>query len=106
MRERPPGSGRWQPRAFVGVDELTGKPLQVTKTFVGTEAKAKVALGRFVTGVADGKFEPNNATVGQLLDKWLKASAVSQRPRTREENRRKIEHRIRPVLGSVRLNKL
>ena len=44
MRERPPGSGRWQLRVFAGVDELTGKPRQVTKTFVGTEAKARVAL--------------------------------------------------------------
>src|SRR5580704_11948255 len=90
MRERPVGSGRWQLRAFAGVDELTGKPRQVTKTFVGTEAKAKVALGRFVTEVADDKFEPNTATLGQLLDKWLEAATVSQRPRTLEENRRKI----------------
>ena len=54
----------------------------------------------------DGKFEPTTATVGELLDKWLEAATVSQRPRTLEENRRKIEHRIRPKLGSVRLNKL
>jgi integrase len=106
MRERPVGSGRWQLRAFAGVDELTGTPRQVTKTFVGTEAKAKVALAKFVTDVNDGKFEPSTATVGELLDKWLEAGATSQRPRTLEENRRKIEHRIRPVLGSVKLNKL
>jgi integrase len=106
MRERPLGSGRWQLRAFAGFDELTGTPRQVTKTFVGTEAKAKVALGKFVADVNDGKFEPTTATVGELLDKWLEAATVSQRPRTLEENRRKIEHRILPVLGSVRLNKL
>jgi integrase len=106
MRERPPGSGRWQLRAFAGVDELTGEPRQVTKTFVGTEAKAKVALGKFVSDVNDGKFEPSTATVGEVLDKWLEAATVSQRPRTLEENRRKIDHRIRPVLGSLRLNKL
>lgn len=106
MRERPVGSGRWQLRAFAGFDELTGSPRQVTKTFVGTEAKAKVALGKFVADVNDGRFEPTTATVGELLDKWLEAATVSQRPRTLEENRRKIENRIRPVLGSVRLNKL
>ena len=54
----------------------------------------------------DGKFEPTTATVGQLLDKWLEAATVSQRPRTLEENRRKIEHRIRPELGQRPLNKL
>jgi integrase len=106
MRERPPGCGRWQLRAFAGVDELTGKPRQVTKTFIGTEAKARVALGRFVNEVTDGKFEPSTATVGEVLEKWLDAATVSQRPRTLEENRRKIEHRICPVLGKVKLNRL
>ena len=106
MRERPPGSGRWQLRAFAGVDELTGKPRQVTKTFVGTEAKARVALARFVTEVNDGRIEPITATVGQLLDEWLDAASVTQRPRTLEENRRKVDHRVRPKLGSVKLSKL
>jgi integrase len=106
MRERPPGSGRWQLRAFAGVHELAGTPRQVTKTFIGTEAKAKVALAKFVSDVNDGKFEPSTATVGELLDRWLEAANVSQRPRTLEENRRKIEHRIRPVLGDIRVNKL
>ena len=78
----------------------------MTRTFVGTESKAKVALAKFVTDVDEGKFEPNTATVGELLDKWLEQATVTQRPRTLEENRRKVEHRIRPKLGNVRLNKL
>ncbi len=106
MRERPVGSGRWQLRAFAGADEVSGKPRQVTKTFVGTESKVRVALAKFVTEVNDGKVEPTTATVGQLLDEWLAAATVTQRPRTLEENRRKIDHRIRPKLGSVKLNKL
>lgn len=106
MRERPTGSGHWQLRVFLGTDAVTGKPRQVTRTFRGTKAKAKVELGRFVTEVADGKFDKTTATVGQLLDAWLEQVASSQRPRTLEENRRKIDHRIRPVLGSQRLAKL
>ena len=56
--------------------------------------------GKFVTEVNDGRIEPITATVGQLLDEWLEAASVTQRPRTLEENRRKINHRIRPKLGS------
>jgi integrase len=106
LRERPTGSGHWQLRVFLGPDPVTGKPLQVTRTYRGTEAKAKVALGRFATEVGDGKFNRTTATVGQLLDQWLEITAASQRPRTLYENRRKIEARIRPVLGAVRLDKL
>src|ERR1017187_899412 len=106
LRERPEGSGKWQLRAFAGPDPVTGKPRQSTRTFTGTEAKAKVALGKFVTEVNDGKYTGTTATVGQLLDRWLEVTEASQRPRTAYENRRKIEARIRPTLGSIRLNKL
>jgi integrase len=106
LRERPVGSGHWQMRAFRGPDPVSGKPRQVTKMFIGTEAKAKVALGTFVSDVGKGKYTGTTATVGQLLDRWLEVSESSQRPRTVYENRRKIEARIRPTLGDIKLSKL
>ena len=106
IRERPPGSGRWQFRAFTGADPLTGRPHQITRTFSGTEDAAKRALRKLVREAEDGKFSTTTATVGQLLDKWLEAGAVKQRPRTLYENKSKIDHRIRPLLGKVRLDKL
>jgi integrase len=106
MRERPPGSGHWELRAFIGRDPITGKPKQATRTFVGGERAAAKALGALVAEVDAGKFKPTTATVGQLLDQWLEAGRTSQRPRTLQENERKIEKRIRPALGDVRLSKL
>ncbi|MGA2837016.1 MAG: site-specific integrase [Acidimicrobiales bacterium] len=104
MRERSPG--HWELRAFSGRDPITGKPKQATRTFVGGERAAAKALGALVTEVDEGKFKPKTATVGQLLDQWLEAGRTSQRPRTLQENQRKIDKRIRPALGDVRLNKL
>jgi len=57
-----------------------------------------------VAEVDGGKFSRSSVTVGQLLDKWMEVS--NQRPRTAYENRRKIDGRIRPALGKVRLDKL
>jgi hypothetical protein len=85
---------------------VTGKPRQATRTFVGGERAAAKALGALVAEVERGKFNRTTATVGQLLDKWLEHVEPAQRPRTMYESRRKIEHRIRPVLGDVRLDKL
>jgi integrase len=104
MRERSPG--HWELRAFTGSDPVTGRPRQATRTFHGTEKEAGKALSQLVSEVEHGKFDRTSATVGQLLDKWLEAAESSQRPRTLYENKRKIEGRIRPVLGSVRLDKL
>jgi len=104
MRERSPG--HWELRAFTGRDPVTGKPRQATRTFHGTEKEAGKALSQLVSEVEADTFDRTSATVGQLLDKWLEAVETNQRPRTLYENKRKIEGRIRPVLGSVRLDKL
>ena len=104
MRERSPG--HWQLRAYVGSDPVTGKPRQVTRTFKGGERAAAKALAALVTEVEAGKFSRTTATVSQLLDKWLEAGEWSQRPRTLYENRRKIDGRIRPILGHIHLAEL
>ncbi len=104
MRERSPG--HWQLRAYAGRDPLSGKPRQVTRTFEGGERSAAKALAALVTEVEVGKFNRTTTTVGQLLDKWLEAAEWTQRPRTRYENRSKIEGRIRPTLGHIRLSEL
>jgi integrase len=104
IRER--SEGHWELRAFAGRDPVTKKPRQATRTFVGGERAAAKALAALVTEVESGKFKRTKATVGQLLDKWLEVGEASHRPRTVYENRRKIEARIRPLLGDVRLDKL
>jgi hypothetical protein len=78
----------------------------VAQTFHGGERAAAKALAALVANVEAGKFDRTSATVGQLLDRWLDHSEPAQRPRTIYENRRKIEGRLRPVLGHVRLDRL
>jgi integrase len=105
MRERSPG--RWQLRAFAGPDPVTGKPRQIARSFKGTEKQAGKELAKLVDEVEAGKYTGTTATVGQLLDRWLEVGeGQRQRPRTAYENRRKIEARIRPKLGHIKLSKL
>ena len=104
MRER--SQGHWELRAFIGPDPVSGKPRQATRSFKGTEYAASKALGKLVAEVEAGKFNRTSATVAQLLDKWLEMAESIQRPRTLYENRRKIEGRIKPVLGNIRLDRL
>jgi integrase len=105
MRERSLGS--WQLRAFAGADPATGKPRQFSRTFHGGQRAAKKALATLVAEVDAGRFRSTSQrTVSHLLDAWLEASQSSQRPRTIYENRSKIEKRLRPRLGHIRLDKL
>ena len=104
MRERSPG--HWQLRAYVGRDPVSGKPRQVTRTFAGGERAAAKALAALVAEAETDGFKRTAATVSQLLDKWLEVGEWSQRPRTLYENRRKVDGRIRPILGQIRLAEL
>ncbi len=106
MRERPPGSGRWQLRAFAGIDPTNGRPRQVAKTFVGNAAAAERALRSFASEAEAGKVDRSRSTLGQLLDRWLEQIEPTHRPKTVHEYRRWIDARIRPALGEIRLNRL
>ncbi|MGD0322058.1 MAG: site-specific integrase [Acidimicrobiales bacterium] len=106
LTERRPGT--WRLRAYAGRDPITDNPIQITRTFVGSPTAARKALAKLVTEVEAGKFDRTKVTVGQLLDRWLAhIEAVGKaRPKTVCEYRRKIDGRIRPALGDVRLNRL
>jgi integrase len=106
MSERPPGSGVWRLRVYLGRDPLTGQPVQRQETFRGNETAARKALAALVTKAEKGKFDRSNATVGQLLDRWLEHITPIRRPSTIAGYRAKIDHAIRPALGDVRLAKL
>jgi integrase len=96
--------GVWRLRVFVGRNPVTGNPVQVHRTFKGTEPQAKKALARLVTEADDGKFSKETITLGDLLDRWM--DNVEHTPATAAGYRGKIEHRIRPALGHMRISKL
>lgn len=106
MAERPAGSGTWRLRVSIGRDPLTGNPLQTHKTFRGTETAARKQLAKLVSDAESGKFDRTRATVGELLDLWLDHITPSRRPSTLAGYKAKIEHAIRPALGSIPLAKL
>lgn len=104
MRERSPG--HWQLRAMAGYDEA-GRPVQVSKTFVGGQRDAARALAVLVSAVEAGTFDRSRATVGELLDKWIDhIESLGRRPSTIANYRSKIDHAIRPTLGEIRITKL
>ncbi len=69
MRER--GAGRWQLRAYEGVDDITGKTRYRTRSFKGNKRQAQSALAALVAEVESGVVAPKAITVGELLEAWL-----------------------------------
>lgn len=95
--------GKWRLRVYVN---RSGKGRQLSRTFKGTERAARNALRRFATEVEDRQVDPTRMTVGELLDEWLARSGPGLRPKTLAGYRHKIDTRIRPAFGSLRLDRL
>jgi integrase len=107
LRERPPGSGRWELRAYVGQDPETGKPRQVSRTFRGGKRAARKKLDALVSEVHAGHHIGTTATFGKLLDEWLRnLERLGKARSTMETYRIHVKTHIRPALGALRLDKL
>jgi integrase len=103
MRERDPGV--WELRVYVGRDQNTGRPRQVSKTFRGGKRAANAALAQLVVDHQEGKLGGSGGTVTQLLDEWLRTGTPEISPVTRATYARTVEL-LRPVLGSKPLARL
>lgn len=104
MRERRPGS--WELVIGAGRDPMTGRYRQVRRTVRGTKRDARAALAELASEVAKGRHGGTEATVGELLDRWLALVEPDLSPTTAANYRRYVEHRIRPALGDVQVTKL
>lgn len=106
MRERPPGSKRWELRAYAGKDKVTGKPRQVSRVFRGGKREANRALVALIAEVQEGKFVGTSANFETLSQAYLAHVKRTLEPSTHESYRIKLEHNIVPVLGQIKLSAL
>lgn len=104
MRERRPGV--WEIEVGAGRDPLSGKYRVLRKTVRGTKTQAKAAKAKLVSDVASGRLGGTEATMGELLDRWMALVLPDLSPTTAANYRRYIERRIRPALGDVPVTKL
>lgn len=106
MTERKPGV--WLLRVSTGAYTAKGSAVQKSRTFHGGRREAETELGRFVSEVvAEREFNKGHGvTVTALLDRWLAHVAAERTPQTLHSYRLKIEGRLKPVLGPVRLDRL
>jgi hypothetical protein len=100
-------------RVYVGDDPVSRSPVQRQRRFRGTETQARKALSTLQNEVQrEPKFDKGEATVGEILDRWLEhiEALGKARPKTLYEYRNKIEKKpsktgdpggIRAVLGQT-----
>jgi hypothetical protein len=107
---RARGANTWELRVGAGRDPRTGRQRQHTRTFHGSEKRARKSLAAFVTEVtgrapSDRSVEKDH-TVSELVAAWLDFVADRVSPNTLQGYRSKCNVRIVPAWGDTPLRKV
>ncbi|MGE3796056.1 MAG: tyrosine recombinase XerC [Dehalococcoidia bacterium] len=104
----PSGSARVT--VYGGIDQLTGKQILLRETVSArptrraTEQEAEKALTRLLNQVDERRSPRTEATVNQLLDRWLEVIDIEKK--TRAGYVGKIEKHVRPTIGRLAIGKV
>jgi integrase len=101
IRQR--GNGSYQVIVYAGQDPLAGKDRRLTGT-AQTRKEVERLRTRLLSEVDEGRVSGNNATVAQVLQRWLET--VDREFTTRQANEALIATKILPALGAVPARKL
>ena len=78
VRERPPGTGRWQIR-YEGPPDTDGDRKTISETFRGSRREADRRLQELLGLVESGSYiEKSRDTLGEYLDRWLTTYVAQQ----------------------------
>lgn len=100
------GRQRWELRVYSGIDPLTRRPTQKTRTVTGPRREADKAMRVLVREVEDGRHRRTAGTLAHLLTEWYDQMAPHWSPLTADRNRSLINNHIVPALGNRTLDKL
>ncbi len=103
MRQR---GDTWQLRVFAGRDPVTGRKRWVAKTVRGGKRAAQRELANLIAEVDRGLAVGTDATVNDLIGRWLELASPEWSPSTLVQTRSAIRTHITPLLGPIRLKKL
>jgi hypothetical protein len=105
MRERAPGV--WELVVQNGVDPVTGKRLQISRTFRGTLREAKKARAELIVEASKGKHSGTRATVDELFVDWIvELKRKGRSPNTIDGYEKVYARNIKPTLGNTLVTKV
>jgi integrase len=103
MRQR---GDSWQLRVFAGRDPVTGRKRWIAKTVHGGKRAARRELANLIAEVDRGLAAGTDATVNDLIERWLEVASPNWSPSTLVQTKSAIHTHIEPLLGPIRLKKL
>lgn len=100
------GKGIWRAKVYVGYDQATGKQLYVNRTIHGTKRHAEDVLSQLLVEVGVGSTVSTEATVNELVARWLEITSDSLSPTTLNEYKRLLDKHILSNFGKRKVRSL
>ena len=96
----------WEARYTCGYDPGTGK--QIQRSITGkTQKEVSQKLKAATLAIDEGTYTaPSRMTVGQWMDIWVSEYLGGVKPRTVDNYKGVVNHRIKPGLGAIKLDAL
>jgi integrase len=105
MRERAPNV--WELIVQAGLDPLTGRRRQVSRTFRGTLRDARKARAELLAEVGQGRHTGTSATLDKLFEDWIvELRRKGRSPNTIYGYEQNYRRNISPTLGRVAVRKV
>ena len=89
-----------------GIDPVTGKYRQLSKTVRGNKTQARQALNRYVAEAQAGRYDGTTSTFGELVSNWLTLIKNDLSPTTMRTYRSLLSIHILPGLGDRPVNNI
>ncbi len=90
-------------KVYAGTDPLTGREIRLRKTCKTVRA-AQIELGKLLEQAAAGRQPETNATVAELMDRYVEIADWDLS--TRKANEIYIRRVIKPALGQLQVRKI
>lgn len=103
MRQR---GDSWQLRVFAGRDPVTGRKRWIAQTVHGGKRAAQRELANLIAEVDRGLAAGTDATVNDLIERWLEVASPNWSPSTLVQTKSAIRTHIEPLVGPIKLKKL
>lgn len=101
------GTKKWLFKAYIGIDDVTGKQVTTTRRGFNTRKEAAAAEIRMQHEIMENGFNKTKITTfGELYELWIEQYRLTVKPSTIAIAVRYAKNHILPIFGNVRLDKL
>jgi integrase len=101
------GSKLWKFQAYLGINQMTGKPVKTTRRNFRTKKEAQLALSRLqVDFEKDGLKQKSVETFQEIYDLWLETYSTTVKEVTLIKIKIKFDKWILPKYGNLRMNEI